>query len=80
MANSTSDFSLNGRNCYLKNRKEGKGSEHISEILKRVFEELEKQYGKNLGARSSDLSGEALTFPGPASLSGRENQSGHFQR
>jgi hypothetical protein len=48
--------------------------EHIGSILKRVFEELERQYGKNLGAQSTDSCGvDALTIdPGAPSLSGRE--------
>jgi hypothetical protein len=59
--------------------KERENPEHIGSLLQRVLEDLETKYQEKHGGRSSDLSGKTLTFPGPASLSGRENQSGHFQ-
>lgn len=48
----------------------GEGPEHISEILKRVFEDLEKQYGEKIGGWSKGPSGDALHVPGPLSLAG----------
>lgn len=48
--------------------------ERIREILKRVFEDLEKQYGKKTGGWLAGLSGGAPISSGPATSSGEDKQ------
>ena len=60
----------------------GTNPEHIGSVLQRVLEDLKSKYQEEHGRRSIvDLSGEALTFPGPAkSLLGRDNESSTTNR
>lgn len=46
--------------------------EHIGMILKRVFEDLEKQYGRKISGWPKGPSEDALHVLGPLSLAGRE--------